>query len=195
MKKQYAWSQYYDLTQDGQPSALLVRALPYVLHKGDALDVGAGALKDSKLLLSQGFNVTAVDSEPQVAELADKISSDKFELCITPFESFDFPKKKFDLVSAMMSLPFEKPQTFNAVFGRIKDSLKKGGIFCGQFFGLKDSWNVPNSQMTFHDSQEIAVDLAQGLEPIEFWEEEKEGMTARGAVKHWHVFHLIARKH
>jgi hypothetical protein len=32
------------------------------------------------------------------------------------------------------------------------------------------------------------------FEIIEFIEEEKEGSTAAGTNKHWHVFHFIVRK-
>src|SRR4051812_34897824 len=115
MKKQYDWSTYYSLTSKGEPSLLLQRALPYVsrrlFRRREALELGAGALRDSKFLISKGFNVVAVDKEPHVAGLAGQMPKDRFRLRIASFESFDFPKEKFDLVSAMMSLPFNEPDS------------------------------------------------------------------------------------
>jgi len=34
---------------------------------------------------------------------------------------------------------------FTGVFARIKESLKRGGFFAGQFFGPRDEWNSMGS--------------------------------------------------
>jgi len=47
--------------------------------------------------------------------------------------------------------------------------------------------------MTFHTTEE-AKSLFKDFEVLDFEEEEKDGQTADGHAKHWHVFHLIARK-
>ncbi len=70
------WANYYNATSSKPPSRLLMRALEYV-RKGNntltALDLGAGALVDSKFLLDQGFIVTAVDNSAASENLAKKI--------------------------------------------------------------------------------------------------------------------------
>ena len=71
-------------------------------------------------------------------------------------------------------------------------SLKKGGVFCGQFFGVNDEWSK-NPKMTFH-TEDQAKKLLDGLEIISFKEVEEDSTTANGTPKHWHIFHIIAKK-
>ena len=47
--------------------------------------------------------------------------------------------------------------------------------------------------MTFV-SREEALALLQGLDLEMFEEEEADGVTPRGNAKHWHIFHIVARK-
>lgn len=171
----------------------MVEALSYVKDGEQALDLGAGALSDSRFLLTQGFTVTAVDSDPQTDREAKSIQSDAFHLVVAQYDQFDFPEHTYDLVTAMFALPFNPPDTFNMVFARIVRSLRPGGIFCGQFFGVNDEWNVPNGRMTFH-TKEAIHSLLIDMKVIKIKEEEKDGQTANGTPKHWHVFHVIARK-
>lgn len=192
MAEQNQWSGYYDATRAKPPRPLLVKALGYVAEKGKALDLGAGALNDTRYLLDQGFEVVAVDKSPQVQDEAKSISSDKLHVQISSFEDFIFPENTFDLVSAMFALPFTLPENFNKVFFSLIQSLKKGGVFCGQFFGTRDGW-ASEPKMTFHSEEQVKT-LLNGLEILYFNEEEKDGKTARGDAKHWHVFHVIARK-
>ncbi|MFZ2804704.1 MAG: class I SAM-dependent methyltransferase, partial [Patescibacteria group bacterium] len=112
-------------------------------HKGKAIDIGGGALKDTRYLLEQGFDVTVVDSEPSMAKIAESINSDKLHAVVSSFVDFDFPKNTFDVASAMFSLPFSPPETFDAVVEKIKMSLVEGGIFCGNFFGMMDGAQIP----------------------------------------------------
>lgn len=132
------WEEYYEITKNKPPSKLLVKALRYVANKGKAIDIGGGALKDTRYLLEQGFDVTVVDKADLMAKEAEAMKSDKLHYFVSAFADFDFPKNGYDIASAMYSLPFNPPESFDAVFSRIKDSLVKGGIFCGQCFGVRD---------------------------------------------------------
>lgn len=186
------WSGYYKATKSRPPRALLIKALKYVTHKEKAIDIGGGVLNDTRYLLAQGFEVTVIDKSQEVEEEAKTIQNNKLTALTTAFEDFSFPKNEYDLASAMYALPFTPPQYFNAVFKRIRDSLKKEGVFCGQFFGERDGWN-DKPDMTFHTEAQVH-ELLKGLEVISFKEEEKDDRTAKGDMKHWHVFHVIARK-
>src|SRR3989338_2048493 len=75
---------------------------------------------------------------------------------------------------------------------KIKNSLVKEGIFCGQLFGIHDQWNN-RVEMIFH-TKEQAERLFSDMEIISFEEEEKDGTIADGTPKHWHIFHFIPRK-
>jgi len=74
----------------------------------------------------------------------------------------------------------------------VKHTLKPGGIFVGQFFGIHDEWNTPGRPMTFL-TREQAEELLRGLKIIEFTEEDVDSHVADGTPKHWHVFHIIAQ--
>lgn len=188
------WSKYYKATQAKPPRPLLVQALEYVEagHAGKAIDIGGGALNDARCLLEQGFDVTVIDKSPLVEKEAEKFGSASLHAITTSFEDFNFPIEEYDIASAMFSLPFADPKHFDDVFRKAVGSLKKGGIFCGQLFGDRDGWSA-NNTMTFH-TKEQAEALLQDLEMISFQEIEKDSKTATGESKHWHVFHVIARK-
>jgi tellurite methyltransferase len=47
--------------------------------------------------------------------------------------------------------------------------------------------------MTFVTHDE-AMGLLDGFELEMFEEEEDEGVTPRGNPKHWHIFHIVARR-
>jgi cyclopropane fatty-acyl-phospholipid synthase-like methyltransferase len=186
------WGEYYQITKAKPPRKLLVEALEYVVKKDKAIDIGAGALRDTKYLLERGFDVTAVDQSPLIVEMATEISSDKLHAIVSSYADLAFPKEAFDLASAMYALPFNPPESFDEMFKRVKGSLVKGGIFCGQLFGDHDEWK-DNSKMTFHTSKE-AKELFSDMEMIKFEEKEEDDFTANGTAKHWHFFNIIARK-
>ena len=43
-------------------------------------------------------------------------------------------------------------------------------------------------------SKEQVINLFNEFEIIEFQEIEKDGKTALGKIKHWHLFNIIAKK-
>lgn len=186
------WAEFYEITQNRPPSKLLVKALEYLTYKNKAIDIGGGALKDTRYLLSLGFDVTIIDQAQLMAVEAKKIKSDKLHYFITSFDKFHFPEDAFDIASAIYSLPFNPPETFDGVFENVKKSLKKDGIFCGQLFGDRDGWSK-NPEMTFCTKAE-AQELLKDMETISFEEEERDGTLANGTPKHWHVFHFIAKR-
>lgn len=188
------WQKYYQNTQNRPPSKLLLKALPYVAERNIALDLGAGALNDSKYLISQGFKkVIAVDKENIPSHLIDGLSANNFTFIKSEFDKFEFLTNQFNLINAQYALPFNPPATFNQVWIALKNSLVAKGIFTGQLFGVRDEWNAGGSQKTFH-SKEEALNLFSDMEIIEFEEVEKDGKLADGTPKYWHLFNIIARK-
>ncbi len=186
------WEEYYELTKQKPPSSLLVKALASVRHNGKAIDIGGGALKDTRFLLEKGFEVTVIDNEELMAKEAQKIRSVKLQYFVSSFADFDFPKNEYDVATAQYALPFNPPDSFDVVFSCIKQSLVQGGILCGQFFGDRDEWHT-NPEMTFHTKEQVEQ-LLSDVEVILLDEEEKDGHIANGTPKHWHIFHFIARK-
>ena len=188
------WQNYYEQTKNRPPSKLLIKALPFVIYKHSALDLGSGALKDSKYLLQEGFKeLWAIDKEPIKKELLQDIDEQKFHFIQTSFDQFKFPLNKFDLINASYSIPFNQSDSSQSLWKSIVTSLVSGGIFTGQMFGVHDEWNMIGNTMTFYTADGVR-ELFKDFEIIDFEEEEKDGTTASGKNKHWHVFHIIARK-
>jgi tellurite methyltransferase len=187
-----SWNEYYKATKENPPREILLSAISYLHNKNTAIDIGAGSLNDSRYLLEQGFDVTAIDKSPLITEEAQSINNEKFHAFNTSCEKYNFPENSFDLASAMFSLPFVEPESFDYVFDKIKKSLNPSGVFCGQFFGDKDEWSSDRN-MTFHTKYQIE-ELLKDFEIISIDEKEEDSLTAARSMKHWHIFEVIARK-
>ncbi len=185
------WGYFYGFTKDSPPWPLLMRAAALAPKGGRALDLGAGAGRDTRYLLEQGFQVTAVDAEPGSVALLAALPQDHLRVVQSSFEDFAFAT--YDLINAQFTLPFMPKDRFITVFARLKAALVPGGVFAGQFFGVHDQWNTPDRVMTFLTRSE-AEDLLSDLEIIELTEEDADGHLADGSSKHWHAFHILARR-
>jgi tellurite methyltransferase len=188
------WTTYFKKHALRKPREQLVQALAFCKTKERALDLGAGTLIESKHLLDAGFNsVTAIDSSALCKEFAEMLPKENFELIISSFQDFTFMPQTYDLINAQYALPFHGKKDFDSFIEKIIASLKPGGILVGQFFGIRDGWNTDDSVLAFQTKEEV-LELLKNLEMVECIEEEKEGKTASGNEKYWHVFHVIARK-
>ncbi|MEK7564592.1 MAG: class I SAM-dependent methyltransferase [Patescibacteria group bacterium] len=188
------WQEYFKKHLKRKPREQLVRAVSFCNKKENSLDLGAGTLIESKFLIKKGFKkVVAVDSAKEVKKFVEDFNNKKLEFHSISFQEFLFEKDIYDLINAQFALPFYGSTGFNSFIKKIKSSLKKDGIFVGELFGKKDSWNNKDTELVFHTKQQ-ALSLFKDLEIIEFIEEEKDGLAASGVKKHWHIFHFILRK-
>lgn len=188
----FNWGGYISTTKNRPPRQLLVQAIKDVKNTEIALDLGAGALNDSKYLLEQGFKrVIAVDIEENL-ELSNNIDKWRFSFKKVAIENYDFLSNTFDLINAQFVLPFIPREKIESAIDNIKHSLKNDGIFVGQFFGINDDWkNKPG--VCIYTKQKIE-ELLFNLDIVYFREEEKDGKTAMGKEKHWHIFNFITKK-
>jgi trans-aconitate methyltransferase len=159
-----------------------------------AVDLGCGDGTETLALLQAGWHVLAVDQQPEAMTLVQRSIPPEFQprlqTHIAAFEAVHLPP--VDFVYAGFSLPFCTPQHFPSLWATIVSALVPGGVFAGQLFGVHDSW-ASNPKMTFH----TRTDVDTLLEPFEIKllrEVEEDGQAGSGP-KHWHVFHLIARKY
>lgn len=188
------WCTYYKTHAVRAPREQTKRAAALCVDKEHALDLGAGTLIESVFLLENGFKkVTAVDSSEETKGFAEGLDSERFTLEVSAYQDFVFLRNAYDFINAQYALPFHGPDNFEDFIERIKDSIKLKGFFVGQFFGINDDWHKGGRDLAFQTKEE-AMELLSGLEIIEFNEEEKEGQTALGKAKHWHLFHFIAKK-
>ncbi len=187
---QLTWESYYQVTMSKPPSPLLVKALAAIEHKEYALDLGCGAGKDTRFLLTQGFHVTAVDMNELAIEHLKSLPQENLRVVRCFFDQFEFAH--YDLVNAQNALSFNPHATFIDVFTRMKSSLRPGGVFTGHLFGNRDAWNTPDTTMSFFTRREIE-DLLYDLSIIELKERDEDGPTELGPAKHWHLFEIIAK--
>ena len=192
-KPERPWNAFIELTREKPPHASLLEALPLVTGRKAAIDIGAGALRDTKFLLKEGFDkVVAIDNATSFKNVAREIHDDRFQAVEDSFEAFDFPTAAYDIVNAQYSLPFAKPETFAALFQRIKESVAADGVFVGQLLGPNDGWkNDPG--MNFHTRADVEGLLAD-MNIIKLDEKDVDGEMVTGQKKHWHRFDIIARK-
>jgi tellurite methyltransferase len=191
--QQFDWAKFYKHTRERPPWPRMIQAASLVTYRERALDLGCGAGRDTRYLLEQGFQVTAVDSDANAMAILATFPQEKLRAVHSSFVGFAFDN--YDLINAHFSLPFLPREQFYAVFGKVREALNLEGIFVGQFFGIHDQWNTEERAvaMTFLTREE-ALQALEGLDVIEFEEEDIDSVVADGSPKHWHVFHIIARK-
>jgi tellurite methyltransferase len=191
------WAEFIARTRGHGPWPLLVEAAALAPGRR-ALDLGCGGGRDTRYLLEQGFTVTAVDVSPEAGTvLAALPHQERLRFICTAFERFEFAT--YDLVNAAYSLPFTPLEAFDRVFSAVRASLGVRGVFCGQLFGPRDSWNttegaLPDMRLTFHHRERVEA-LLSGLDVIRLEERWEDGETALGGArrKRWHVFDIVAR--
>lgn len=193
------WSSYYEKTGDRPPRPTLVRALDAFAEEGapsnsQAIDLGCGSGRDTIEILRRGWPVLAVDAAPEAIEklLArpDLPRGCKIETQISRYEDMELPTGA--LVNAGFSLPLCPADTFPAVWQTVVSALVSGGRFSGQLYGDRDDW-MDRPGMTCHSRDQV-VGLLKPFHIELLDEEEDDSVTPRGVRKHWHIFHIVARK-
>jgi SAM-dependent methyltransferase len=198
------WQNYYNAVSGRPPRQTLITALENfeaenrknseVFLQRFAVDLGCGEGRDTVELLRRGWRVLAIDGEQEgIERLCQRTDIDKsnLETKIMRFETLQLPQN-IDLINASFCLPFCPPQHFPHLWKQVVNSLRSGGRFCGQLFGERDSWAIePN--LSHHTRQQLETLIRFFV--IEMLEEEDHpGQTALGEPKHWHIFHIVARK-
>jgi SAM-dependent methyltransferase len=191
------WTAYYDATTGRPPRRTLlaaVGAFPSAETSRFAVDLGCGQGRDTVELLRRGWRVLAIDAAPTALERLrarpDLPAGAALETRCARFEEAEWPAA--DLVNASFALPICPPARFPALWRRIVGSLRPGGRFAGQLYGDHDDW-ADRTDMTILD-RAAAERLLEGLAVEFFEEEESDAVTPRGEPKHWHIFHVVARK-
>lgn len=185
------WTPYYDATGD-DPRETLVDALDRFETPGLAVDLGSGTGRDTAELVRRGWRVIAVDADPEAkARLEARTDLDHTRVTMQSVRIEDATWPAVDLVNSSFTLPFLAETDLRALFARIVGSLRAGGRFCGQLFGDRDSW--AGDGVTCFTRAEVD-ELLSGLSIERLDEEEQDSEDALGRPKHWHVFHVVARK-
>ncbi|WP_022900460.1 class I SAM-dependent methyltransferase [Humibacter albus] len=165
-------------------------------EKRTAVDLGCGDGLESRTLLADGWRVLAIDADPNVVQrvTADVPEGEQERLTVRQASFADVaetPLPDADLVYAGFALPFCTPEVFEKLWSNIRSALQPGGVFAGQLFGPHDdfaAWEETNT----HGRADVDR-LLDGLEVLQLHEEDRDGTSFAGP-KHWHVFHIVARR-
>ncbi|MFZ5783785.1 MAG: class I SAM-dependent methyltransferase [Pseudomonadota bacterium] len=196
-EKSLRWGAYYEKLRERPPRRTLLAALDAfgdAARQALAVDLGCGDGRDVVEMLRRGWRVVAVDTEPEaLRRLQERPLPEGAELTpiLARFEEVPLPLG-VSLVNSSFAMPLCERDAFLPLWRRIREALPPGGRFSGQWYGPRDSWSG-RPGMTFL-SRDEALSLLQGFDLEMFEEEEADGVTPRGNAKHWHIFHIVARK-
>jgi len=195
-KKIAEWKDYYEVYKDAPHSKSLERAVTlYCEQKGDALDIGAGNLRDTKYLLQEGFTVTAVDTSEESQEYGKALNNPSLTMVKDKIGNWGFPPNHYSVINAQGTLFHFYRDIFDSLIKRIKSSLAPGGVFCGDFLGPNDDWK----ECVLLTKEEI-ISLFDGFDIKMIREVENDSslpIDIKNGIdkpKHWHSFHVIAKK-
>lgn len=188
---QEVWRRYFAATADKPVHPIFESLEPFLPRSGIAIDLGCGGGRGTLWLMERGMHVVAVDaSEVGLNYLRSALPSDSdVELICSNFQ--DLKLDTYDVAVACFTLFFLPPEDFGRFWPRVVQSIRPGGLFAGQFLGVNDSWK--DREFTLHEKGDVEG-LLRDFQVLMLTEEENDGQTALGESKHWHVFHVIARK-
>ena len=195
--KAAGWAAYYQQLRDRPPRRTLLAALDrFGEPPADALavDLGCGDGRDVVEILRRGWSVVAIDAESEaLRQLSARNlpNAERLTPVLARLEEVPLPIG-LHLVNSSFAMPLCEPERFRDLWSRICESLPIGGRFSGQWYGVRDSWRG-RTGMTFLERDEAEA-MLNGLDIEMFEEEEADGVTPRGKAKHWHIFHVVARK-
>ena len=184
---------YQDSIRRNRPSRLLADFFRLKLDKNlkekNAIDLGCGAGNDTLLLLEKGFNVTAIDSEPQVKEILPQRAQKEQNLNVVIGDFSKVQLQKVDLINANFSLFFVK-KDFDLFIKNVLESINKNGYFVGNFLGNEDDWK--NSKTT--GEKDELLNYFSKFKILYFSEEKYYKDSVARKNKFWHVYNIIAKK-
>jgi hypothetical protein len=164
------------------PNQLIVGCLnDFVTRREASLDLGAGNLRDSRFLQSQGFTkLVAVDG----SEESRTFLTEGIELHISPIETFVPEKNAFDFAFSCNTLFFLTPSQVADVFKNVFKGLRSGGVFACNVLGGEDDWVIQGRNVSSFTKKTLTA-LANGFE-----------LNEHGFVigKFWHQLNIVTRK-
>ncbi len=184
------WEQYYRQVGD-KPNGLLRVLRDFKIPRGSALDLGAGNMRDTKVILQAGFkNVVAVELD---AACRDYLVPG-IDLRVCSIEEFEIKQNNYDLIYSCNVLYFLSKSAVQKVFQDVWRGLRPGGIFACTLLGPQDDWAKQDEGRLDAFSRIEIARLAQGFQVPVLRENNGPGKTASGHDKNWHQWTLVFKK-
>lgn len=161
------WKNRY--TENGQIPSLFVRKIYSFLEFEEIkniLDLGCGKGRDSLFLAARGYNVTALDISETALEHIKSINP-KIQTVCSDISKYKFPKKKFDLVLANLSLHYWDDRILKRLVKDVFNSLTDDGLFCISCKSLNDK--------SFGKGTKISKYIYKNEHPIRYFDKEFMG--------------------
>jgi tellurite methyltransferase len=117
------------VTDFSRPTPFLVEHIRN-LHRGKALDIGAGSGRNALYLAKEGFDVTALDSDDTALKTLSTTAKNEgltITTCLKDIRSFE-STEKYDLIVCLMVLHFFDPKDIQYVIEWMKDHTYEGGV-------------------------------------------------------------------
>ena len=184
---------FYEKTKNSDTRPLLIECMKYLPQNTSemiAYDLGCGVGHDTIALQKIGYKVKACDISSDAFKYMDEIHGklDNVEQIVSSLENLSFTSS--NLINASLVLPFVDKNNFDAVMKKIIISLNIGGIFIGNFFGLKDDWA---NKLVCKPLPEIRT-YFKSFDILYFKEIEDDMPSVSGPMKHWHIIDIICKK-
>ena len=188
-----SWSPYFKASLEKPLHPIWRNIDPHLASGQIALDLGCGAGGGVVHLLEKGLKVVAVDQEAEALEITRSRIPEGAEVRLmkAQFQDLALEFESLDVVIALFSLFFLRSWELGQVWKQITQALKPGGIVAGQWLGVNDDW--ADRGYTVHPKAEVEA-FFRNFEILSFEEVERDGETILREPKHWHVFHIVARK-
>lgn len=186
---------YYSKIKDAKPHDNLEMLSQIDMKNMFAIELGCGIGRDTVYLLKNGYSVLGIDREKTEEIIREKLTTGengRFTFLNMSFEEIkELPL--CDLVLSNLAIPFCNPKFFEKFWEIVCNSIKSNGYFLGNFFGKEDEWNGKKKLMSFFDVNEVK-ELFKDFEIIEINEKICDKNTVLGALKHWDIIEVFARK-
>ena len=129
---------FYKNTKNAMPHDNVKKIIEIENKKGNAIDLGCGAGRDTIFLIKNNWNVTAIDRENTKDMIASKLTIEELKRLKFICQDFENIKlDKSDLVVANFSIPFCNKKYFNELWNKIVNSINTSRIFCWKLFRVK----------------------------------------------------------
>jgi len=158
------------------------------------VECGCGVGRNSQYLIEQGLNVHAFDKDVNAVNLCRMrfLGEANFAICISNLDSYIYPAN--GLVVASESLFFCEPECFALSWHNLACSIQIGGLFCGDFLGIKDTWDQHESATVMRLSDTDIKRLFTTFDILEWHEKDTSGSNMSGQERHRHTHTVLARK-
>jgi tellurite methyltransferase len=189
LRASYAWR-----SRGRRPNALAVKAVSILgRSNGIALDIGAGSLSSSRHLLSAGFVVDAIDTNPYTLEVAAELNDPRLHVQCADVRDVAIAQGRYDLIVAVHVIHLIPRRDLETLLAKLARGLTDGGVLCITFLGVRDSWARSPRPVTVLPWNEV-LNLTPELEAIWLDELEYDGASILGEPKHWHTLGCLLRK-